>query len=692
MSEDWAVKIEHLSKVYKIFDKPTDRVKEAFHPFHKRYSKDFYALNDISLTIKKGETIGIIGKNGAGKSTLLKIITGVLTPSSGTIQVNGRIASLLELGAGFNPEMTGIENIYMNGVIMGYDKEEMDERLQDIIDFADIGDFIHQPVKMYSSGMFARLAFAVNAFVEPDILIVDEALSVGDVFFQNKCFRKFEDLRKQDVTILFVSHDMGAIRRFCDHVVWLEQGNIKALGACDEVCASYLEVQLQVMNAENETSEAGESIEALQPTPSDEKVVFPPLDRHTAIQNHPEEGKIISFFFSDKDGKTVTTLYTGNAYRIHVVAEFYQDIRDAIFGVTLDTPNGISVLGINSYMTGHQGISVKAKTVVDCAIEFELPLLREGDYIFSPAIARGTQFQHVNIEYLPFCGEIHIVNDGHNITLLEIKTKHIVKTYSQNVYNTVTNMVCSICGKSARFIIRNSAVLLREARCEFCGCSLRTADVATHILQEFNSYRNKEILNGCVISNIKILNLASSGKIHECLNENKDYYCGEFFDGIKSGEYHNNVQCIDLMSIPYNDGFFDLIITEDVLEHVEDYRKAFKEISRVLSEGGCHIFTVPVHEGYSTEERIDMQEIYHSDPLRETGTLVKTDFGDDLIELLSAYGMDTVMYRDHIFYAPKDITNMHKEEDYERYMIHRDDLMQAFKYNSIVMVSKKKRR
>ena len=220
MSEDWAIKIEHLSKVYKIFDKPTDRVKEALNPFRKRYSRDFYALNDVSLTIKKGETVGIIGKNGAGKSTILKIITGVLTPTSGSVQVNGRIASLLELGAGFNPEMTGIENIYMNGTIMGYSKEEMDDRLQDIVDFADIGEFIHQPVKMYSSGMFARLAFAVNVNVTPDILIVDEALSVGDVFFQNKCFKRMDALKKSGVTVLFVSHDMGSIRQLCDKCLW----------------------------------------------------------------------------------------------------------------------------------------------------------------------------------------------------------------------------------------------------------------------------------------------------------------------------------------------------------------------------------------------------------------------------------------------------------------------------------------
>ena len=169
MNDDIAIKIEGLTKIYKIFDRPLDRVKEALNPFHKRYSKDFYALNDVSFEIKKGETVGIIGKNGAGKSTLLKIITGVLTPTSGSVEVNGRIASLLELGAGFNPEMTGIEHIYMNGSVMGYDKKEMDDKIEAIIDFADIGDFIHQPVKMYSSGMFARLAFAMNSTLETDV-------------------------------------------------------------------------------------------------------------------------------------------------------------------------------------------------------------------------------------------------------------------------------------------------------------------------------------------------------------------------------------------------------------------------------------------------------------------------------------------------------------------------------------------
>jgi len=245
---DIAIKIDHLTKVYKIFAKPTDRVKEALNPFGKRYSTDFYALKDLNIEIPKGETVGIIGKNGAGKSTLLKLITGVLTPTSGNIQVNGKIASLLELGAGFNPEMTGIENIYMNGNIMGYTSREMDEKVQDIVAFADIGDFINQPVKMYSSGMFARLAFAMNAFIDPDILIVDEALSVGDAFFQAKCINKMQNMIKKGVTVLFVSHDTFAVKNLCKRAIYLEKGTKIMDGEADEVIEEYRNRQIEQEN------------------------------------------------------------------------------------------------------------------------------------------------------------------------------------------------------------------------------------------------------------------------------------------------------------------------------------------------------------------------------------------------------------------------------------------------------------
>ena len=194
MPGEYAIDVRDVTKIYKLYDKPIDRLKESLNPFHKNYHRDFYALSHISFQVKKGETVGIIGTNGSGKSTILKIITGVLTPTTGTAKVDGVISALLELGAGFNMDYTGIENIYMNGTMMGFSRKEMDGKLQDILDFADIGDFVYQPVKTYSSGMFVRLAFALAINVDPEILIVDEALSVGDVFFQAKCYRRMESV------------------------------------------------------------------------------------------------------------------------------------------------------------------------------------------------------------------------------------------------------------------------------------------------------------------------------------------------------------------------------------------------------------------------------------------------------------------------------------------------------------------
>ena len=215
------ISVKDVTKVYKLYDKPTDRMKEAL--LKKNMHKDFYAVNGVSFDVKKGETVGIIGKNGSGKSTLLKMVTGVLTPTAGEIKLAGPVSALLELGTGFDGEQDGISNIYLNGNMVGLSKEEIDASLQDIIDFADIGDFIYQPVKTYSSGMFVRLAFAVAINIKPEILIVDEALSVGDFRFQQKCYRKIREFKEQG-TVLFVSHDTGAITSFCDRVIWLDDG------------------------------------------------------------------------------------------------------------------------------------------------------------------------------------------------------------------------------------------------------------------------------------------------------------------------------------------------------------------------------------------------------------------------------------------------------------------------------------
>ncbi len=256
---DVVIKAEGLTKIYKIYERDIDRLKEAFHPFHKRYSRDFFALQDINFEIRRGENVGLVGKNGAGKSTLLKIITGVLTPTSGKLEVHGRIASLLELGAGFNPDMTGVENIYMNGMLMGQTKESMDAKVDDIISFADIGDFINQPVKTYSSGMFARLAFAVNAFVEPDILIVDEALSVGDAFFQSKCIDRMKKMIDGGTTVLFVSHDTFAVKNLCQRAFLVQSGKIIFDSSAKEVIEAY-----RAMLVKSRTSiEKTESFETL---------------------------------------------------------------------------------------------------------------------------------------------------------------------------------------------------------------------------------------------------------------------------------------------------------------------------------------------------------------------------------------------------------------------------------------------
>ena len=235
-----AIKLEHITKVYKLYNRNRDRLKDSLGLTKKKCYTEHFALRDVSMEIHQGETVGIIGVNGSGKSTILKIITGVLSPTSGTMEINGRISALLELGAGFNMEYTGLENVYLNGTMLGFSEEEINDRLQAILDFADIGEFIHQPVKTYSSGMFVRLAFAVAINIDPEILIVDEALSVGDVFFQAKCYHKFEEFKKLGKTILFVSHDLTSIAKYCDRVVLLNKGVKLAEGSPRDMVYMFL--------------------------------------------------------------------------------------------------------------------------------------------------------------------------------------------------------------------------------------------------------------------------------------------------------------------------------------------------------------------------------------------------------------------------------------------------------------------
>ena len=353
---DVAISVNHVSKVYKLYDNPMDRLKESLGLSRKKKYKEHYALNGISFEIKKGETVGIIGTNGSGKSTILKIITGVLNPTSGSVQVDGRISALLELGAGFNMEYTGLENVYLNGTMLGFSKEEIDARLQDILDFADIGEFIHQPVKTYSSGMFVRLAFAVAINIDPEILIVDEALSVGDIFFQSKCFRKFEEFKERGKTILLVSHDLSSISKYCDRVILLNIGNKVSEGSPKVVVDEYKKILANKSEGvETETKE-----EAID-TPDQE--VQNEQNGKFSIKNNwsksfplnPEfieygtgKAEILDFLIRDCNGNITNLIEKDTEFEIEMKVKFHDVVSEPIFAYTIKDIRGTDLTGTNT--------------------------------------------------------------------------------------------------------------------------------------------------------------------------------------------------------------------------------------------------------------------------------------------------------------------------------------------------------
>lgn len=337
------IQISNLTKVYRIYDKPIDRLKESISMSKKSYSKDFFALNDVSFSIKKGENIGIIGTNGSGKSTLLKIITGVLTQTSGEVEVKGKISALLELGAGFNPEYTGIENIYLNGTMMGFTKQEMDKKIESIVNFADIGDFVNQPVKTYSSGMFARLAFAVAINVEPDILIVDEALSVGDMRFQLKCMKKMKDMMSSGTTVLFVSHDINAIKRFCTSAIWLNNGDCLASGDVDSITDKYLDflklgelTQEEIIDENNNEN----NIKSKED-----------LEKNIPFVHGENIAEIIAFYFQNAKGEEVDEIELNEPISIEVVYDVYDtNIPEPVLGIALYSIDSEYICGLNTLL------------------------------------------------------------------------------------------------------------------------------------------------------------------------------------------------------------------------------------------------------------------------------------------------------------------------------------------------------
>ena len=392
MSDEMIITVKNLCKIYRLYDKPVDRLKESLHPWGKRYSKDFYSLNNVSFAVRKGETIGIIGKNGAGKSTLLKILTGVLTPSSGEVKVAGKISALLELGAGFNMEMTGMENIYLLGTIMGYSKQEIENKVEDILAFADIGDFIYQKVKMYSSGMFARLAFSVSVNVDPDILIVDEALSVGDIRFQIKCMNKMKKMMEGGTTVLFVSHDTNIIRKFCTKALWFDQGRLMAYGETNQVVDKYLEYSSCGMNT-------------LENKEEEKKITKSTIPKYSSN----DIARIVNFTVYNRNWIPVKNVTFNEPVYIEVIYQVFDDkVKNPVLGVAINNVEDDYVCGLNTLL---DGVAIPWEKGENRVILEYCEGIRaiNGNYYFDAALFEETAT--VPIQHIVMIEEISIISE-----------------------------------------------------------------------------------------------------------------------------------------------------------------------------------------------------------------------------------------------------------------------------------------
>lgn len=422
-SNDIAIRVSNLSKRYEIYEAPRDRLKQFILPSlqrkfgrpSKQYFREFWALKDVSFEVKKGETIGIIGRNGCGKSTLLQMICGTLTPTNGTIQTNGRIAALLELGSGFNPEFTGRENVYMNASVLGLSNTEIDARFKDIVAFADIGDFVEQPVKTYSSGMMVRLAFAVIAHVDADILVVDEALAVGDAFFTQKCMR-FLRTFMQTGTVLFVSHDTGALVNLCSKAVLINHGQVIEIGSPKNVIEHYLatlyESTQDVAGALQDVSETSKGNAHVTTEYRDMRET---LINASSLRNDVEifqftldqagfgtgNAKIISVKLLDQSGAPLSWIVGGEDVILDIRCLANIEILRPIIGFQFKDRLGQVIFSDNTFIVYQNNkVVVKEGTEFSARFEFRLPVLPSGDYSISPAIAEGTQEEHVQHHWL----------------------------------------------------------------------------------------------------------------------------------------------------------------------------------------------------------------------------------------------------------------------------------------------------
>ncbi len=429
MSSEIAVKVSHLSKCYPIYNKPRDRLLQMLSFGQKKFYREFWALKDVSFEIKKGETVGIIGRNGSGKSTLLQMICGTLNPTSGHVETHGRVAALLELGSGFNPEFTGRENVYMNASILGLSKHDIQLRLDDILAFADIGDFIDQPVKSYSSGMMVRLAFAVIAHVDADILIIDEALAVGDVFFQQKCMRYLRQLQNKGATVIFVSHDTAAVMNLCKRAILLSKDNGAILGATDEISKRYIKSlyedrqPTQLIHEPNDN--ACTTPQPLTPyVKASTQTIFsggelPENMIHIAPFNVNQDSfghggvKILNVWFENEESIEINTVHGGEAVKLCIIVKSFQNIQWPAFGFMLKDRLGQYVIAEGTDLAFREhGLVFQKDDVVQVTFSFDMPILMQGEYSLNFAVSEGLGHAHV---------QHHWINDA--IILNSIKSR-----------------------------------------------------------------------------------------------------------------------------------------------------------------------------------------------------------------------------------------------------------------------------
>jgi lipopolysaccharide transport system ATP-binding protein len=407
MSSEPVIEVRGMGKVYPIYDKPHHRLMQMLMGGNQRWYREFEALRDINFTIQRGETVGIVGRNGSGKSTLLQIICGTLAPSTGDVRVRGRVAALLELGAGFNPEFSGRENVYLNGSVLGLTRNEIDKRFDEITAFADIGEFIDQPVKNYSSGMAMRLAFSVMAHVDADILIIDEALAVGDAFFTQKCMRYLREFKTRG-TLLFVSHDSSAVTGLCERAVWLDHGRQQACGTAKEVVHAYLEA---FMAERQGGTLRRESVgEGKRGRPSRRKDCRQELIDRSSLRNdihvspfHPDaesfgelKARVIDVAILDEDDTQLRWVTGGESVVLELTAEADEPLDNVIVGFYVKDRLGQLLFGDNTYLSYlDNSFSVAAGETFRARFHFDMPRLQAGDYFITAGVAEGSQNDHV---------------------------------------------------------------------------------------------------------------------------------------------------------------------------------------------------------------------------------------------------------------------------------------------------------